>query len=313
MVKFAYVFPGQGAQYVGMGKSLYDNFSLAKEIFEEADKNLGFNLSHLCFQGPQDELSKTQNCQPAILTVSISALKIFEKLYSKTIGAPVFTAGLSLGEYSTLVASGVLEFQDAVRLVRKRGIFMEEASQKNPGKMLAIIGLSIEAVNEVCKRTDTEIANLNSPGQVIISGKSLDIENAVLLSKQLGAKKTFMLDVNGPFHSSLMNEVSNLLKSYIDEVNFSAARIPLISNFSAKAVSEPLVIKDNLINQVNHLTRWEESVRYMLSNGVSKFIEIGPGNVLKGLIRKIDSGAVVYNIEDVNTIEEFKKNIKEIC
>ncbi len=308
MVRFAYVFPGQGAQYAGMGKSLYEGFPIAKGIFDKADKNLDFNLSELCFNGPQEELSKTPNCQPAILTVSIAALRIFEGLYAKALGEPVFTAGLSLGEYSALVASGVLEFSDAVGLVRKRGIFMEEASQKNPGKMLAILGISIEEVNEVCKRTNTEIANLNSPGQVIISGKIPDVENAALLSKQLGAKKTFVLDVSGPFHSSLMNEARDLLKSYIEQVNFSSARIPVISNFSANAVSEPTVIKDNLINQVNHTTKWGESVRYMLSNGVSKFIEIGPGNVLRGLIRKIAPEAVVYNIEDAKSIEDFNPN-----
>jgi len=312
-VRFAYVFPGQGAQYVGMGKSIYGNFPQTREIFNEADKILDFNLSRLCFEGPQKELSETKNCQVAVLTVSIATLRIFEELYGPIIGKPYFTAGLSLGEYSALVASGVLKFADTVMLVRKRGIFMESASSKNPGGMLAIIGLSVETVNEICKDTNTEIANLNSPGQVVISGKISDIENAGLLAKQGGAKKVSLLEVSGPFHSSLMNEASNLLKSYIEGVNFSCARIPLISNLSAEATIDKEIIKDNLIKQVNHATRWEESVRYMIKNNVSRFIEIGPGNVLKGLIRRITSQAVVYNIEDAGSLERFRDNIKEIC
>jgi [acyl-carrier-protein] S-malonyltransferase len=313
MVKFAYLFPGQGAQYVGMGSSIYENFYEAKKVFDEANAVLDFDLAGLCFKGPLEELSRTENCQIAVLTVSIAALRVFESLYGNVIGIPAFTAGLSLGEYSALVASGVIDFGLAAALVRKRGIFMADESKKNPGKMLMIIGLSAQAVKEVCNKTGTEIANFNSPAQIVISGKVGGIEDASSLAKQYGAKKTLVLDVSGPFHSSLMDEAGTLLRAYIEKVPLSSARIPVISNFSAEPMVESEVIKDNLINQVNHTTRWEESVRYMVEHGVSRFIEIGPGNVLKGLIRKISPQVVVHNIEDITSIEDFKNNVKDIC
>ncbi len=313
MVKFAYIFPGQGAQYVGMGSSIYEKFPQAKKIFDEASVFLDFDLAGLCFKGPIEELSKTENCQIAVLTVSIAALRAFESLYGNFIGIPAFTAGLSLGEYSALVASGVIDFGSAVSLVRKRGVFMADASKKNPGRMLTIIGLPAQAVQEVCDKTGTEIANLNSPSQVVISGKADGIEEASSLARQYGAKKILVLDVSGPFHSSLMDEASILFKEYIEKISLSSARVPVISNFSAEPAVKPEIIKDNLINQVNHATRWEESVRYMFEQGVSRFIEIGPGNVLKGLIRKISPQAVVYNIEDADSIEDIKNNIKDIC
>lgn len=313
MVKFAYIFPGQGAQYVGMGSSIYENFPQAKKVFDEANAVLDFDLAGLCFKGPLEELSRTENCQIAVLTVSIAALRAFESLYGNVIGIPAFTAGLSLGEYSALVASGIIDFGSAAALVRKRGIFMADASKKNPGKMLTIIGLSSQAVKEVCNKTGTEIANFNSPTQIVISGKVGGIEDASSLAKQYGAKKTLVLDVSGPFHSSLMDEASILLKEYIEKISLSNARVPVISNFSAEPAVKPEIIKDNLINQVNHATRWEESVRYMFERGVSRFIEIGPGNVLKGLIRKISPQAVVYNIENTNSMEDIKNNLKDIC
>ncbi|MFH0839222.1 MAG: ACP S-malonyltransferase [Candidatus Omnitrophota bacterium] len=313
MVKCAYVFPGQGAQYVGMGKDLYQNFPEAKYIFDEANDILQYDIAHLCFEGPQEELVKTQNCQAAILTCSVAGLRVFEGIYGAFVGAPSFTAGLSLGEYSALVASESLIFSEALMLVRKRGIFMAESSQKNPGKMLAIIGLSVDDAEKLCKETNTEIANLNSPGQIILSGRNADIEHAAALSKQYNAKRALMLDVSGAFHCSLMNEAADLLKSYIDKLNFSHARIPVVGNFSADASSSPEVIKGNLVKQVNHTTRWEESIRFIIRNGISHFIEIGPGNVLKGLIRKIDPGTVVYNIDDAKSLNDFKNAFKDIC
>ncbi len=304
MAKFAYLFPGQGVQYVGMGKGLYENFTKAREVFDEVNDVLDFDLKTLCFEGPQEELSKTQNCQVAVLTASLASLRVFEELYGSNISKPSFNAGLSLGEYSALVASGVLELRDAAILVRKRGIYMAAASEKTPGQMLVIIGLQLENVKQICKATNTQIANLNSPGQIVISGKISDIERAAELSKQQKARKTLVLDVSGAFHSSIMDEASDQLKTYIDKVNFSNATVPVVANFSAEPLTDAESIKDNLIKQVNNTTKWEKSIRYMIENGITNFMEIGPGNVLKGLMRKIDSGSTVYSVSCDENVRE---------
>lgn len=304
MVECAYIFPGQGAQYVGMGKDLYDNNKAAKEIFEQANRALGFDIAKLCFEGPAEELTKTQNCQPAIVTVSIAALKALAPQNNKF--EPKVTLGLSLGEYSALVASGVIAFGDAVRLVRLRGQFMEEASREFPGKMMSVIGLSVEAVEEICEEAGCEVANLNCPGQVVVSGTSETVEKAADISKQKGAAKTVMLQVSGAFHSSLMAAAGQRLKDEISKVPFFKAELPVISNVNALPETEPEDIKENLIDQVSCTTRLEESVRYVAFSKINTFLEIGPGKVLKGLIKRIDPSLLVHNIE---TSEDIKNLI----
>lgn len=294
-MKIAFLFPGQGAQSVGMGKDLYENSPSARQTFDEADKALGFSLSRLCFEGPFEELTKTDICQPAVLTASIAALAAFRALAPADL-KPAYTAGLSLGEYSALVAGGIIGFRDAVHLVRKRGEFMEAAAQRNPGRMSCVLGLAPDAVKAVCRETQCEVANLNCPGQVVISGSNLSLEKAGALAMEKGAKRVIPLDVSGAFHSSFMNEASSKLRSEIEKVSFSVGQCPLISNVDAQEQTDPQVIKSNLIKQVNSATYWEASMRYLLQKGVDRFFEIGPGTVLKGLFKKIDPSVKVINI-----------------
>ncbi|MDD5428999.1 MAG: ACP S-malonyltransferase [Candidatus Omnitrophica bacterium] len=296
MVDTALIFPGQGAQYVGMGKDLYENFPQAKEVFDKAADILKMDIKKLCFEGPKEELSTTRISQPAILTASIAALKAFESSQFYAQIAPKFSLGLSLGEYTALVAAGSIKFEDALILVKKRGELMEEASTKNPGKMACVIGMDIPAVETLCKGIGCEIANLNCPGQVVVSGKTTNVELFAGLAKEKGAKRVLMLDVSGPFHSSLMTPARDKLKDYIEKVQISQPALSFISNVDAELQSDPAAIKNNLIIQVNSKTLWEESVKLVSNSGVKAFIEIGPGQVLKGLLKKIDSKLEVRNI-----------------
>lgn len=288
MVEIAYIFPGQGAQFAGMGKDLYDNFPAAKEVFDKANSILKIDIKKLCFEGPQDELSTTANSQPAILTTSIAALRAYESLPLAGQYTPKFSLGLSLGEYTSLVAAGAVSFEDALVLVRKRGEFMEEASRKNPGSMACVFGMELRAVEDLCKGIGCEIANLNCPGQVVVSGKTNNVELFSSLARDKGAKRVLMLDVSGPFHSSLMTTARDKLKDYIDKVQFNSPKLNFISNVDARIQTDPVVIKDNLIKQVNSKTFWEESVKFVVQSGIRTFLEIGPGQVLKGLLKKID-------------------------
>ncbi len=314
MIDIAYIFPGQGAQYAGMGKDLYDNYPQAKEVFERANQILKFDLAKLCFEGPQEELSKTENCQPAILTVSIAALRIVGGDLSCALTpnpilgndySPKFSLGLSLGEYTALVAAGAIAFEDALVLVRKRGEFMEAAARKNPGKMACVIGMEPNAVDELCKGLACEIANLNCPGQVVVSGKTNNVELFASLAKDKGAKRVVMLDVSGPFHSSLMTYASDKLKDYIDKAQILPPKIQFISNVDAEAQTDPHKIKDNLVKQVNSKTLWEASIRRSAQSGVNTFLEIGPGNVLKGLLKKIDPSLEVKNLGTSQELQSF--------
>lgn len=288
MVEIAYIFPGQGAQFVGMGKDLYDNFPAAREVFDKANSVLKIDIKRLCFEGPQNELSTTENSQPAILTTSIAALRAYESTPLAGQHTPKFSLGLSLGEYTSLVAAGAVSFEDALVLVRKRGEFMEEASRKNPGKMACVLGMELKAVEDLCKGIGCEIANLNCPGQVVVSGKTNNIELFSSLAKDKGANRVLMLDVSGPFHSSLMTTARDKLKDYIDKVRFNSPLLNFISNVDAKIQTDPVMIKDNLIKQVNSKTLWEESVKLAVHSGIRTFLEIGPGQVLKKLLKKID-------------------------
>ncbi|NQU73461.1 MAG: ACP S-malonyltransferase [Candidatus Omnitrophica bacterium] len=310
MVECAYVFPGQGAQYAGMGKDLYDNYKIAKEVFEQANRVLGFDIAKLCFEGPTEELTKTENCQPAILTVSIAAFKVFRQHNKKF--KPGVALGLSLGEYSALVASGAVAFGDAVKLVRSRGQFMEEAARQFPGKMASIIGLPVETVKKISEEAGCEIANLNCPNQVVVSGSNESIEKAADISKQKGATKVILLKVSGAFHSSLMGQAGQALKEEISKIHFFEPEIPVISNVDAAPETKPDQIVENLIDQMSCSTRLEESIRYVASKKIKNFFEIGPGKVLKGLIKRIDPNLSVHNIETSEDIKNLSLNAQDV-
>ena len=303
MVESAYVFPGQGAQYPGMGKDLFNNYASAREVFEQANRALGFDIAEICFEGPIEELTRTEICQPAVLTVSIAAFKAFNSLNRKF--RPRAALGLSLGEYSALVAAGAIAFGDAVGLVRLRGQFMEEASKQFPGRMVSVIGMDLAAVEEICGQAGCEIANLNCPGQVVLSGTAESIDKAIELSKQKGAAKTISLNVSGAFHSSLMSQAGQRLKDEIARISFFAPEFPVVSNVNGTPENDPDQIKENLIDQVSCSTRWEESVRYVASLKVNTFLEIGPGKILNGLIKRIDPTLIVHNIENSEDIKRL--------
>ena len=301
MAAVGYLFPGQGAQYIGMGKDVYESFACAREIFHQASSLLGFDIAKLCFEGPADKLKETENCQLAILTVSIATLSAIDSQL-----APKAIAGLSLGEYSALVGAESISFEDAVRLVKKRGEFMEDAAVKSPGGMVSIIGLSQEEVERICEECGTEIANLNCPGQIVISGKADALSQARDKAKNCGAKRVVFLDVSGPFHSSLMTTASLRIEEELQKINISPPKIPVVSNVTAKFENSPEEIRSNLTTQINHSTRWEESMKFLISCGMSRFLEIGPGRVLKGLMRRIDPGIEVYNVETAEDIANAK-------
>jgi len=293
--QIAYIFPGQGAQTIGMGKDLYDAYPEAKEVFDKANEILKFDLTKLCFEGPQEDLTNTSNSQVAILVHSIAALRILGKIAPEQFN-PSFALGLSLGEYTALIASGSLTFEDGVKLVRKRGQFMQKACDKNPGKMASIIGMDPAELEKLCKGFGCEIANLNCPGQVVISGTSSSVELTTSMAKEKGAKRAILLDVAGAFHSSLMDPAKDKLEKEINEITFNPPKYPIISNVTAKPTQDPEKIKQNLITQVNTKTLLEASIKYVASQGIKTYLEIGPGIVLKGLMRRIDKSLKVMNL-----------------
>lgn len=307
MDKSALLFAGQGAQYIGMGKDLYESFPESKSVFDKADEVLGFSLSQLCFEGPQEELIRTQNCQPAILTVSVAAWEAFKNSVKVSECQSVsYVAGLSLGEYSALVAAEAISFRDAAYLVRKRGEFMEQEAQSRAGSMASIIGLDITAVRDICRKTKTELANINCPGQIVISGGKPEISEAQRLAEESGAKKVILLEVSGAFHSSFMQGASLKLAGELEKIKIETPRIPLVSNVTARPMINPAEIKDSLIKQVTASVLWEDSMEFILSEGINQFFEFGPGKVLKGLMRRIDDKAQVVNIEKKADILSFK-------
>jgi [acyl-carrier-protein] S-malonyltransferase len=307
MSKTAFIFPGQGAQYVGMGKDLYDQFPEAREVFDAADSILRFPLSKLCFEGPEEELVLTANTQPALFVTSMACLRLLEKHDIK----PDVTAGHSIGEYAALVAAGTLGFEDALPLVRKRGQLMQEAGRKRPGTMAAIIGLDADEVELACSRADdigiVDVANYNSPGQVVISGEVKAVEAASQYAKEMGARKVIPLSVSGAFHSRLMADAAEKLAIELNRACFDNADIPVVANVTADFVYDVDEIRDCLERQIAGSVRWEESVRLMVDDGVTLFVELGAGKVLSGLIKRIADSVEVANISDVESYELFMR------
>ena len=304
MSKTAFIFPGQGAQYIGMGKELFENIEVCKNIFNIADKELNFELSKLCFEGEADELNITENTQPAILTTSIAALMA---LREQGIKCDV-TAGLSLGEYSALVCSGVMDFSDAVKLVKKRGRFMQEAVPQGIGTMAAIIGLTTEFVEEACAEASNtgivEIANLNCPGQIVIAGEIEAVELACVKALDKGAKKAMRLSVSAPFHCSMLKPAAEKLEIELQNINLKDLTIPVLANVNGDYIKSKDEIKSNLKLQVMSSVLWETIIRNMIKDGIDTFVEIGPGKVLSGFIKKIDRKLTVVNVEDVASLEK---------
>ncbi len=305
----AFVFPGQGSQYVGMGRDLYESFAESKRIFDAVDRVLKFPLSKLCFEGPTEELTRTVNCQPAIFTVSLAALAAFNKKLSATSFqlSAKYVAGLSLGEYTALVAARALSLPDGISLVVNRARFMDEAASINPGRMSCILGLDLNTIKNIAEESGAHIANLNCPGQVVISGTTDAVDKANSLALARGAKRVVNLDVSGAFHSSLMQPASLRLAKILKNIKMKEPTAALVSNVTATPVLNPVQIKENLVRQLTASVYWEQSVRFMIGQGVNKFFEIGPGKVLRGLIRKIDTNAQVVNIGGVEDINKFAK------
>jgi [acyl-carrier-protein] S-malonyltransferase len=309
MSKLAFLFPGQASQYPGMGRDLAENFPESRAVFEEADAALGFPISKLCFEGSEDDLKLTENTQPAILTVSVAAYRALE---SRGV-VPEFVAGHSLGEYSALIAAGALDFSAAVKLVRNRGRYMQEAVPAGDGAMAAILGLSPADVADVCKKAaGAEVvspANLNSPEQTVIAGSAAAVKRAVEIASQSGAKRAVVLSVSAPFHCSLLMPAQQRLEPDLRAADFRPLRFPLITNVDAEEITSGDDARDALIRQVTLPVRWLESMREMIDSGVNIFVEVGPGKVLSGLLRQIDRSVRCLGVEDAASLQSALEKI----
>ena len=312
MGKTAFIFPGQGSQAVGMAKDAYEAVPAATEVFRQADERLGFALSTLVFEGPDTALKQTSNTQPALLTASIA---LYEAFKEKMGIHPDYVAGHSLGEYSALVASGVLAFEDAVEIVRTRGKFMEQAIPDGQGGMAAVLGADREALAALCRDITesgqlVELANINCPGQIVVSGTKEGVAAVAERVKEAGGKRAITLEVSGPFHSSLMKEAATKLSGKLGAVTFSKAQIPVVANVTAKPVREGSEIRQLLVDQVYSPVLWEDSVTWLLEQGVDTFVEFGPGSVLTGLVKKIDKTVKLYNISSLESFASVREALE---
>ncbi|WP_338469855.1 ACP S-malonyltransferase [Niallia sp. XMNu-256] len=312
MGKIAFIFPGQGSQTVGMGKTLVEAYKPSEQYFSLADQKLGYPLSKLIFEGPQNELTLTTNAQPALLTTSIAILEHFKKSGI----TPDYVAGHSLGEYTALVAAGAFSFDEGVYAVRKRGEFMENAVPNGEGTMAAVLGLDrdklAEVTNEITESGHlVQLANINCPGQIVISGTAKGVELAGVKAKEAGAKRVLPLEVSGPFHSELMKPAAEKLKEVLDDMTIKGAEIPVITNVAATQMTEAADIKEKLIQQLYSPVQWEKTVEYLIDSGVDTFIEIGPGKVLSGLVKKVSRTVKTYAVNDLESSEVVMEALKE--
>jgi [acyl-carrier-protein] S-malonyltransferase len=308
MAKIAFMFPGQASQYAGMGKDLQDNFAAAREVFDEADDALGFAVSRMCFEGAAEELQLTENTQPAILTVSVAA---FRAAQAEGFAAPDFVAGHSLGEYSALVAAGGLTLRDAVRTVRLRGRYMQEAVPVGVGAMAAVMGAEQGLLDEVCREAAAgEVcspANINSASQIVIAGNAGAIDRALALLKERGVRKAIKLNVSAPFHCALMQPAQERLAADLARIEFHDLRFPLVTNVDAAPITDGEKAREALIRQVSSPVRWHESIERLMAQGVETFVEMGPGKVLCGLLRQINREARGLNVEDAASLEAARE------
>ncbi|HAL49096.1 MAG: ACP S-malonyltransferase [SAR202 cluster bacterium] len=305
----AYLFPGQGAQAVGMGKELYDASPAAREVFQEVDDALGRPLTKVLFEGPEDDLRQTINAQPGIMAVSLACVKAMEEsLDPKEMPQPVMMAGHSLGEYTALAVAGVLDVSETARLVHMRGSLMQEACDKNPGTMAAVIGLDQMALEEVARETGVWVSNVNTAEQIVISGEPMGIARAMDLASARGAKKVIQLRVGGAFHSGLMEPAKAGLIEAIDSLKFNDPQVPIIGNCTGKPLTTADGVKQELVSQICSCVQWNDSVGYIIDSGVDSFLEIGPGRALNGMVKRISRQATTANIGDIQSILELHKN-----
>lgn len=304
-IKVAYIFPGQESHAVGMGLDLFVHYSAARSVFEEVDETLGFSLSRLCFEGPAEELGQTVNVQPAVLATSVACLKAAQEVSQDGLPAPIFVAGHGIGAYSALVVAEALTLSDAVRLVRERGRLMNEAGQRTPGGMLSMSGLGIETVRDICLSAGTEIAHIDAPDQVTISGTQESLTKARRLMQLKGARRLVPLKVSGPFYSSLMEPAIGRLRNAIAGFTFNKPSIPVVANVTAQPLVDLEAIKEELVSQIVHCIMWQQSVENMIARGVTTFFEMGPGEILTRLIKRISPGAQTFNVGTAQTVSEI--------
>ncbi len=306
MKKTALLFPGQGSQYVGMGKDLYEKYELGKEVYKKAEEILGFDIKEICFNGPDEELKKTEICQPAIF---LHSMILFELLKEHEIEVDCF-AGHSLGEYIAITAAGVLDFENGLKLVKRRGELVKEASEENPGSMAAVIGLNREKVKEICDDLNEndviQPVNFNSPGQIVISGKKELIAVAVESAKSEGALRAIELEVSGAFHTIYMKKAYDGINEYLKDLPMSEPLVPIISNFTAKPMTSLEEIKKNIVEQLINPVLWEDSMEFLIENGIEVFVEVGPGRILRGLLKRIDKNTLCLGVDKAECLEDLE-------